>query len=253
MSQSAPIDSGPSSAASASRPPAGKPSVVDLEVAASLADRLKDATAEQHRRAETGGLMQSLAGGTIEPVAYRTWIAAMHALHGGLQTAIEIAAEAEAGRNPARAAAMVQLTADHRRHLRHLESDMAALAAPADAGADTGRPEFAFAAPVAAELAAAATAHPITILGSLYVLEGSMNGNSFIARRLGGVWGSEVGLAYLQSDGADQRPNWMQWRADLDAVAMSDAERDATVEAAGRMFDIVGELGAEVEAIVANG
>lgn len=210
----------------------------------SLADHLKDRTSEQHRRAEQRPLQRAMAGGTIGRSMHARWAVAMHAVHAALEEGL---GQLPAARPDLTGAA--DLVAGHRRHVDNLQSDIAAaraaghLDADADADAEAIGPAT---AAVVADLHRRAEHEPVSLLGSLYVLEGSMNGNRFIAARLAQAWGDGAGMAYLDPDGAEQRPRWLRWRAGLDALPLTDADRAAIAGAAGAMFDAVSALSDEV-------
>lgn len=83
-----------------------------------------------------------------------------------------------------------------------------------------------------------------------YVLEGSNNGNRFIAkavrRALGLVEGA--GDRYLDPYGDAQRGLWAHFKQRMDAAGWSGEEADAMVRAAQDTFDAVGALSEEIQA-----
>jgi len=94
---------------------------------------------------------------------------------------------------------------------------------------------------------------PLALLGFHYVLEGSNNGNKFIAKALAksfGLTGPE-GLLYLDPYGDQQRPYWMAFKADMDAQGFNPAEMRVMAEAAQAMFQGIGAISAEMGAAVA--
>jgi heme oxygenase len=95
------------------------------------------------------------------------------------------------------------------------------------------------------------TERPRALLGLLYVLEGSMNGNRFIARKLAAAYGLENGrgLRYFDPYGDEQRAVWMRFKADMDALELSVDDRDAIVDAACTMFDGISGISEELSAV----
>lgn len=204
----------------------------------SLADRLKLATAEQHRRAEERPLQRAMAAGTISRSAYAYWSVAMLAVHGALDRGLS-ALRIDRGDLEG----LDALVVGHARHVRNLERDVAAAAAVT---ATTHAALGPAAAAVVADLVHRASTEPISLLGSLYVLEGSMNGNRFIAARIASTWGDAEPPRYLVPDGDQQRPRWIAWRAGLDALPLAAADQAAVERAAAAMFDGITALSDEI-------
>jgi len=206
----------------------------------SLADHLKQATAEQHRRAEQRPLQRAMAGGTIARSMHARWSVAMLAVHAALEDGLQALPAARPD-----LAGTGELIAGHRRHVANLQRDVAAARAAGHLGPDDETIGPATSATVA-DLRHRGAHEPVSLLGSLYVLEGSMNGNRFIAARLAEAWGDAEGMAYLDPDGDQQRPRWLHWRAALDGLPLTGTDRAAIAEASIAMFDAVSGLSDEV-------
>jgi len=90
---------------------------------------------------------------------------------------------------------------------------------------------------------------PVALLGPLYVLEGSMNGNKFIARSLMQAWslGPGAGFRYLDPYGEEQRAKWAEFRADMDSQDFAPEECETIIAAAQRTFDAIAEIADEVD------
>lgn len=204
-----------------------------------LADVLKERTAEQHRRAETRPLQKALASATIDRTDYARWTVAMHAVHESLERSLQVLL---AGRGDLDG--LGDLIATNEAHVARLAADAEAL------GASSGDRPGAAVRGIVADLEDLARETPVALLGSLYVLEGSMNGNRFIARGLAAAWGDAAGCSYLDPYGEAQRTTWQRWRGGLDAIDahLTDGERDAVLQAAGAMFDAVTALSDEIAA-----
>jgi heme oxygenase len=78
-----------------------------------------------------------------------------------------------------------------------------------------------------------------------YVLEGSNNGNRFIARAIRKALPGAP-TRYLDPYGENQRPLWARFKADMEAVGFTPAEQDQIVLAAQEMFAAVGALSCEL-------
>ena len=208
--------------------------MTQLHTPLSLMDRLKAGTDAHHRHAETRRLQKMMAGGTISPVLYRAYMAQLLLVHRALDGWL---VEAESQRP-----ALSALKHEHHRHVTHLEADTAVMgvcdeeAAPLPA---TRRFIEHMHATIAAE--------PLLALGVLYVLEGSMNGNRFIARALRTAFGSgSGGLSYLDPYGDAQRDTWLGFRARANALEVPQAVADAMLETAQSTFDAIAAISDEV-------
>jgi heme oxygenase len=86
------------------------------------------------------------------------------------------------------------------------------------------------------------------LLGMLYVLEGSKNGGSFIARALRKSLGLAAGRGdrYFDSHGARQPEAWAGFKARMDAEAWEPAERAEMLRGAVAMFRAIQDISIEV-------
>lgn len=198
--------------------------------AANIMDLLKERTAEHHRRAEQQPLQQSLVKRTATREQYACWLGQMLIVH----TELEQAIAAQSTREPR----LGVVTAEQLGHPR-LAADLRTL------GVDPAsvQPSDATAA-VCEQIRTAAKQDPIALLGFHYVLEGSKNGNRYIAialrRGLGLMPGA--GDTYLDPYGEQQRPKWQAFRAAMGSQTYSDSETEAVIDAAGSMFDGVSAI-----------
>lgn len=214
---------------------------LDLEAPVSgLMDRLKSGTADRHHHAETRPLQRAMAAGTIDRALWRRWAEQMLVVHRALaQAAGDLADRADHGVP----ATLLDVAGGH---VVRLEADVRALDGAADAIVPLPAAER-----FVRELEAASAddgAAALRVLGALYVLEGSMNGNRFLAKRIAGAWGDARGLGYLDPYGAEQRTRWQAWRAEANALALAPDEDAAVVAGAEATFDAIAELSDEVTA-----
>jgi len=190
-------------------------------------ERLRAETAAHHARAEGKAIQRDMVAGSIVRERYAAWLGQMLLVHRALERAID------ARRSHFAPLAVVT---DEQRHSARIEQDLRFY----DADVPSIRPS-----PGAAGLIARiAEADGPTLLGMVYVLEGSMNGNRYIvmALRKGLDLNPGEGDRYLDPYGEHQRPKWAAWKGAVDAEAISPAEADAAVAGAGAMFDGVAAI-----------
>lgn len=91
---------------------------------------------------------------------------------------------------------------------------------------------------------------PFSLLGHLYVLEGSTNGAKFMAKTLRTGLGlpEDRGAKYFDRYGELQRERWTNFKATMNAQGFEQGEIDAIVVEAKRMFQTFFEIGSELEA-----
>jgi len=203
----------------------------------SLMRRLREQTAEHHRRAEFGELEQWLLHGRAPLELYIAWLEQRFLIHRTLETLLRKLVQ----RDPRFASAVrEELFQEH-----NLREDLTHF------GRDPGR-----VVPLPATLALLermereAHHRPPALLGVHYVFEGSKNGARFLARSLSAAYGLENGhgLRYLDPHGEAQRSLWQQFKVAMDAITFAPAEEEAIVEAAQWTFDAVMQLDTEIAA-----
>ncbi|MEZ5331904.1 MAG: biliverdin-producing heme oxygenase [Thermoanaerobaculia bacterium] len=202
-------------------------------------ERLKDGTWDLHQAAEGHDFQQRMVGGGLTREEYAAWLGQMLLVHRALEEPLARLAETD-GRFAAVRPEQMQVP--------YLEADLEAL------GVDPGsvRPLPATSALVS-EIERDAAQEPLRLLGHHYVLEGSNNGNRFIARRLLPALGLQDGSAgrYLDPYGDRQRELWAGFKAAMGEVPLSASEIDLLVDAARRMFAGIGALSGDLEAVSA--
>ena len=135
-----------------------------------IMDVLKARTAEQHRRAEQSPFMRGLVSGQVTRVGYARWLGQMMHVHAALAGEIV----AHRGAEPRLAVASEEQFGAQR-----LRADLVAL------GVDPASVKpLAGASALAERVRASAAECPVSLLGFHYVLEGSKNGNTYIAKAL---------------------------------------------------------------------
>lgn len=205
-------------------------------VAVCVMDQLKAATAELHTKAEQSALQQRMVRGTVSRAEYAGYLRQLFELHSAIEARL-----AHVARSDARVAELI--TKQHT-HSARLARDLAALGTGPDAievVASTRR---------LADQITSPGVLPAAVLGHFYVLEGSMNGNKFIARALSRGLGlsTENGLSYLDSYGDNQREVWQRFKDAMNAATFSLAEIDAMLQSARDMFQGIAAISGEVAA-----
>lgn len=204
-----------------------------------FAAMLRRGTQDLHEHAESGALQQRMVTGEIlrdEFVAFLSQV--RHVL-----ASMEPLMREAAAREP-RLASM--LREEHFR-LEKIDLDLQ------DFGAETAPERLGATERFVTFVSACAERDPVSLIGVLYVKEGATNGNKIVAMRLreGLQLPAETPLRYLDPHGAEQRRRWMEFKAGLDAVPLSEADRLRCLDAARATFrffiDLSEELSAGVE------
>lgn len=195
-------------------------------------DRLREGTADLHRGAEGSGFQQRMVAGTLSREDYARWLVQMLHVH----RALEAPLRTHLGEPDFVAVREEQLQEPY------LLEDLAALGVEPDAW-----PPLPAVAAFVADAAARAQESPLDLLGWHYVLEGSNNGNRFIARRLLPALGLVAGGGrYLDPYGAEQPVKWAAFKQAMVDREFSAEQSDVLLAAARRMFAVVGELSGQL-------
>ena len=192
----------------------------------SLADALKERTNDMHRHAETRPLQKALVGGKATRNQLATYLAQLGHLHQTIEDLIDALPE------PARA-----IASHSSLHSRSVARDLQTLEITPEVLPETAH--------LADELRYHCAQQPFFIIGALYVLEGSMNGNKYIARGLAGSLGlapGHPGLSYWDPYGDNQRSKWIGFRTALDTITRTQTEEQAVHDGAAYMFKAVAEI-----------
>ncbi len=215
--------------------PAGLPITTSPEADATIMGRLKFETAELHAAAETHEFQKRLVQGALDQRDYVRWLGQMLLVHQALEARLRELCAQHAG-----AAALVR---EEQFQVPYLREDLAHFGAEACAVAPLPATTR-----LIGKIESLWRSNPVAILGHHYVLEGSNNGNRFIARALmkGLGLAPGAGLRYLDPYGEAQRAKWMQFREDMNAIGFNADERNAIVDAAKDMFRAIGEISTDL-------
>lgn len=92
---------------------------------------------------------------------------------------------------------------------------------------------------------------PCALLGILYVLEGSTHGAKYMVSKLRDGLGlkDRIGASYFDRYQDAQMPNWLEFKADMNAAEFDQDESQAIVDSAKRTFAAFFEIGNDLMAI----
>lgn len=200
----------------------------------SIMTRLKTETADLHRYAESRPLQQSMFRGAVSAPVLTEYLGQLWLVHDALERRLD----AVRGND----VAVASVFDDGHRHSVRLAADLARAGIdPATVPPTPG---------TAALLATIDAATPPALLGVLYVLEGSMNGNRFLAPRLAPIaeMPGAPGMTYFDPYGDAQRTRWESFRRRMDDVDPSVEDAMAIERAALRTFEAIAAISDDVAA-----
>jgi len=202
----------------------------------SFADRLKTETRPQHDAAERHELQRALLKGALPQARFVALVGQLMLVHRALASAIRGALESD----PILAAMWREAYDQSPRMAR----DLAHFGVDPD-GVTPTPATTAFIDRIGQWAGAA----PASLLGPLYVLEGSTNGARYIARaarQAYPVGADDAGVTHLDPYGERQPEEWADFRARLNALDLDEATQRAIVDAARETFNAIGAIGDDV-------
>lgn len=206
----------------------------------SIMEALKSSTSARHDAAEGHQFQKSLVKGELPREQYAAYLGQLLHVHRTLESLLRN----HASSTPAIAAVVKSVQYQE----PYLLEDLAFY------GLDPARIEpLPATKALAEEMQRVARECPAALLGYHYVMEGSNNGNKFIARALAQAYRLPAGkgLKYLDPYGDQQRPFWMQFKTDMDAQSFTADERQRMLAAADSMFAAIGAISTELAVPVA--
>jgi heme oxygenase len=192
----------------------------------SLMEELKAATFSAHTRLQTAPFFETLAACQLPLESYIGQLRALSAIHGVIEQALANCTDeriAFVWNNGMGKLPLLQ------QDLRYFEPrTVADLKEAVEAALNT-----------ADELRLVSLEEPISLLGWVYVLEGSTLGavvvRPMVARAL--LLAGEDGLAYLHSYGSAIHDRWAEYKQRMNALRLSPEERSQVAQAACQLFD----------------
>ena len=198
---------------------------------------LKQATAEQHRDAERRRLQKDMVHGRLPAQTYAAWLGQMFLLHQALWEEIK--------NRRSEHRQLAAIVRDEGLHVANLRADLALLGIDADDVAPLPSTDSAV-----RSIVLTSQTDPLSLLGYNYVLEGSMNGNRFIARALAPTLGAPA-ISYLDPYVEEQRPVWQAYRERMTVAGFDETQGDRMVATANEMFTAIAEVSDELMRVAA--
>ena len=209
--------------------------------AQSIMERLKESTSSMHSAAESSSFQGELAQGALPLKVYGDYLEQLYLVHKTLED--EIAKHRHEGHKFADVVTPEQFQENFLKH------DLVAM----------GR-EYDKLTPLVStnKLMQAmhkySASHAVALLGMHYVLLGSKHGGKFIAKSCQAAYQFDdaCGVMYFDPYGPNFMPVWKAFKDEMNQLTLTDAEADALCEAAGLMFNGIGEIGAELNSRTAS-
>ena len=195
---------------------------------------LRDRTWEKHRLAERNPLQHALATGKLPREQFALLTAQLMIVHRELFAALKRCVGCAA------IAAVLRDHQDHeprcRRDIEHFGLDATRIR-PSEPNAKFLR-----------EVGEVEAGSAVSLLGTLYVLEGATNGGKFIAKMVRRAYQLEgaVGTESLDPYGDTQPARWDEFKQSMRGVAFDDADIERMVAMACLTFDAVAGIGDDV-------
>ena len=189
-----------------------------------LHDQLKDATADQHARLDALPFFQALQAGTLPAPAIVTLLRCLAIVHAVLERAVTQSADARlAAVASATSPKLPLIVADlERLDVAQTPSITPAIHAALDCGAEILR----------------RAENPLSLLGTLYVLEGSQSGGDVLRKAYARCLAVPADqLSYWGCYRQDTQTRWAQFTLSLNALTCDEGEVAVVTDAAVRCFD----------------
>ena len=183
-----------------------------------ITHRLKSDNWDLHQIAERGGTPESMIKGTITREGFASYLGQAILIHRALDRAIDRAIE--------QMPELTKLVLDEQHFEPYFESDLSYYNASESTEPTPGTTRF-------IEHINDHIDQPLHIFGLHYVRLGACNGNRFVARKLRMVFGIDHpsdGMMSHDPFGDQQRTNWTAFKDGIDALDLSDTQRDELFE-----------------------
>jgi heme oxygenase len=196
---------------------------------------LKERTREYHNNAEGQEFQRSLASGELSRELYVEYLSQLWIIHGHLERRLE--------ESQSTCPQIKEVLTESQLQVPFLERDLQFFGAntelirPAKSTRD-----------LLHKIDLSWKGNPISLLGYHYVLLGSKHGGKFIAHNLQEKYklNQGVGAIYFDPYGANFQQIWKSFSLSFNEVPLTDAERDAVIQAAADTFVGVSKLSEEL-------
>lgn len=187
-------------------------------------------TRDLHNKVERHPFQQALLRGQLPLERYVDFLREMVHIHSAVDGAHATLSNGLEHLNP--------VLEEYRSHLPFLEEDLKYYGAKLSPSADQNQPGSTASADFINRLAKTTESEPASLIGFLYVLEGSRNGGRVIARIVRTTYQlpPDQGTSFLDPHGEDQLAFWQRFKEKLDGIALTDAQKAAVVQGARDAF-----------------
>jgi heme oxygenase len=201
----------------------------DLALHVPIMDRLRAETRAAHADTESVPFNQRLIAGTLPLQFYIMQLNCLHEVHQALEQALASSMHPAVMRVWHDDMAKVPLL---RQDLAYFERSKGKVAVHPDA--------LAAAAECVRDIHHLARTSEVSLLGVLYVLEGSMLGGTILRKHLAAAFDLERdGLAYYTPYGNQVMPHWQQFKARMNDAIVDPGDQQAIIDAAQGTFSHV--------------
>lgn len=182
-----------------------------------LSKFLRESMSSRHSKIEQHPLQNDLANGTISKEKYAKYLQGLLSYHRGFESALK---------KHINDAPLKGIVEHDYFMIDRLEKDLSELGFSSDSGnnGNTSSGEK-------------SVENPLELLGILYVILGSKHGGKYMSKMLSDKMGSEYHHHYLDPFGTKLGALWSKFVADIDALPLSDEERNTVLKGAISAYD----------------
>lgn len=207
---------------------------MEISTSSNIMDLLRESTSGLHSDAEGQEFQRQLGTGTVHKEPYKKYLGQLFYMHDKLASLLK------ANEKENHIKTVLQ---SHHLDNSCLEKDLAYFDESV-----SSQPILKSTEKINAELEKSAKDAPYSLLGYLYVLEGSTNGAKFMAKTLQKSLSlpEDKGASYFDRYGDEQRPRWAKFKEDMNSVGFDEVQKAELVKAAKKMFQAFFEIGGEL-------
>ncbi|MBF0290177.1 MAG: biliverdin-producing heme oxygenase [SAR324 cluster bacterium] len=191
-----------------------------------LMDQLKKETRKSHNQLEKLPYFQALAEGNLGRDSYIAHLRALSVIHGVMEDQIMRANDPILGIVWNNGLCKMPLLIQDLHNLDH--ENVQDLPAVVDASVELTR-----------KIRLRLQQDPMSMLGYLYVFEGSTLGGAVLKQQLSKAFGlsDNMGMSYVAQYGDDKRKHWDQFKKKMNSVQLQEDEKQRIVQAAHELFE----------------
>lgn len=183
-----------------------------------LSKFLRESMSSRHSKIEQHPLQNDLANGTISKDRYANYLQGLLDFHRGFEASLK---------KHSNDAPLKGIIEPDYFMIDRLEKDLQELGAPISSGANGSSNGD----------SRKSVEDPLELLGILYVILGSKHGGKYMSKMLSDKMGKEYHHHYLDPFDTKLGALWSKFVADIDALPLSDEERDTVLKGAISAYD----------------